>query len=198
MLPETVDRVIAARVLHAWDRLCNESSEEADTEMAEAISGLYDALYLDPCSSVVGHALGRIRRRQQMEKAYYERIGKYEEPGPEDFGPLVPENAEYVEPDEPTALDRFRRRQAMERKHFDRRAEPEDFGLRVEKGPEDAEEAMDALLDGFIEAVEEMVEGLDALEPFVPPVPDENCFTLPNGECVGDGPCMHTPGYWKP
>ena len=25
------------------------------------------------------------------------------------------------------------------------------------------------------------------------PEPDANCFTLPNGECVSDKPCMHTP-----
>jgi len=23
-------------------------------------------------------------------------------------------------------------------------------------------------------------------------LPDANCYTLPNGECVADGPCMHT------
>lgn len=23
--------------------------------------------------------------------------------------------------------------------------------------------------------------------------PDKNCFTLPNGECVSEKPCMHTP-----
>lgn len=28
--------------------------------------------------------------------------------------------------------------------------------------------------------------------------PDAKCYTLPNGDCVSDGPCMHTPVVERP
>ena len=278
-------------MLDGWNRLVNEgTTEEANAEMSQAVSDMYDVLnvanleptvealdslkeieYLVPqnVEYVEDNALGRFRRRQKMEKAYYERIGKYEEIDmAEGIDALLDGFSEAVEeltaeleaieaaeecawcdgtgrvptgyeegnafdvPEEidcvmcgPDATMWQLRRKAMsllygkaegivdneepERSgdHMGGHAEAEEYPLRMSTALSASLADRDSVevearnhylrqLEFWMSEANRLQAELASRKRLVSipkELTDEGCFMLPNGECVGDGPCIHTP-----
>ena len=225
-------------MLDGWNRLVNEgTTDEANAEMSQAVSDMYDVLHvgnleptveaLDGLKEIeylvpqnveyIDDALARFRRRKKMEKAYYERIGKYEEPEPEvcvwcNGAGRVPTGYEEGNTfDVPVEIDCVMcgSDEELERSgdHMGGHAEAEEYPLRVstaisaalaDRGSVEVEARNHYLrqLEFWMSEANRLQAELARRRRLVSipkELTDEGCFTLPNGECVGDGPCIHTP-----